>query len=613
MKSGEEDKSHLVIDHDVHVSLAGMDEALRTALRHLEPGLLSDAVDRIRCPHHPSKVSPHALSQVKRISYVGWERLNLILSARLPDVSQRQAEGRVDSSASLTATDDADVIPSSQLEELGVVDSLGLSELCLTCARVLYVGDVQRQRDVEEDRQLLKDYKEYRASHRSADRSSKQPIAPPAGALWVDKEWIQRWKRRAYQIVSSSKSAKDAAQASQLDNKLRSLREETAVGDLTASLLCEHGNLDPDPTRRVFVSRDLWFRLIKAGSLESLMLSAKQKECSKCKQADEAEDAVQKQYAASMKEEKVALRSWTSRDMAFPTAEYPPDVNSTRRPEYFLVPTTFRESVAAYIKSRDMAAVRPKLDLSSLLCPEHRLLLYQPRPAWEVGESGLRGTAVGVMTPCDDAVWAALHKYGYVASDEAGIRLTVQKISIPAMHLHSHVSQWTLIDTKTEPAVCVDCALKRQKAEEAERLRFTREDGGGITVVPVNTEGEAMDSEPVTSSKGPSPINPSPTTTSSPGAVSPSLTSTSATSSRPRRAGVGSTWWWRCVPSAALLLLRPRVRAEAPTDGGHGLSSQPPAVVVQRTEDGQHQVTGRLPGGERGRGEASHRRRPGGG
>ena len=536
-----QDRSHLVVDHDVHVSLAGMDEAVRTALRHLQPGPLSDAINHIRCPKHPQKLSPHCLSQVKRISKVGWDQLTRLLSLTAPILPHGSLDVHRNADIAAPASPaDVDVIPSSQLEELGMVNDLSLTDLCLVCARDLFLGDVQRARDVKVDRQLLADYAVYRAAHKTYDRYGKsidpKALRLPDDAVWVDKEWIGRWKKHVQAVVHSSKSAKDVAQQAALTEKLKQLREEAPpLGDLTAGLLCPHNELDIDFTRRVYVSRELWDRLLKAGDPDSALLSVTTPDCPLCRLQGQSEDEEYKRHMQSMKDEKVALRHWSTRDFPFPHPQYPPEQNSTRHPHYFLLPFPFHSQVAAFIRSHDPADTRPHLDLSPLLC-QHRQLRYQTRPEWEVGEHGLRGTPQGLLAYCDESVWATFKRFGYVDEDEMGIRMTCKKA--PGLSHAKALQPWEAISVETEPSVCVECAMERQRAEEADQLRFTREDGGGITVLTVNSEEEARNSLPLTSSTmSPAVFHSTP----SPSAPSTSVSSaslalpTTALPGRPRR------------------------------------------------------------------------------
>ena len=520
-KSADDDQSHLVVDHDVHISLAGMDEALRTVSRHLDPGPLSDAVDRIRCPKHPSKVSPHALPQVKRITKGGWDRLTRLLGNRLPDPARPTDSGAPEAAAT-AQSEEVDGVPSSELEELSPFPSLALSDLCLVCARELFLGDEQRRRDVEHDKQLLSDYEEYRAAHKSHNRIGKAPIDLPPDALWIDKHWIQRWKKHVH---DASRASKTAALHSSFQSNLKQQREGgVGLGDLTAGIQCEHGELDVEPTRRTFVSRDLWHRLVKAGCLDSKLLSVREEECQQCTQAGQDEDAEQKKYAAAMKDEKNAMRHWSTRDFAFPHPEYPPIAGKSGN-KFYLVPSAFHAEVAAYYRSNDSAAVRPRFDACPLLC-KHSLLQYQPRPEWDVVEDGIRGTRPGLMVWAEEGVWQTLKRFGYVDADEAGVQLRLEKLPLPALQMQA-ARQWEILATITVPTVCTACCLERQHAEEAERLRFTREDGGGITVVTVATEEEAKNPAQLTSSN----LSTTTAPTASSG-LSPSMTGASA---RPRR------------------------------------------------------------------------------
>ena len=540
-KEGEDaqaqDRSHIVIDHDIHVSLAGMDEAVRTALHHLHIGTLKDALERIRCPHHSNKVSPHHLSHVKRITLQGWEQLTRLMA---PSPGLTAALDKQPSAGTTAPTSVANVNPSSQPEEhqqRPPLLELALKDLCVQCARQLFMGDVERARDVEVERQLLLDLDQYRAAHKSKDRSGKSADTShiPTGALWVDRDWVGRWKKHVRAMMTASKSAKDAAQQTALTEKLKRLRtEEPPLGNLTAGLLCPHGELDIDHTRRVFVSRELWERLLKAGDPDSKLLSVEAAECEVCRQQGQDESEEHKKHMQSMKDEKTALRTWSQRDCPFPDPRHPPEQNSSRHPRYFLVPCAFHSRVGAFIRSHDPADTRPQLDLSPLLCP-HRLLRYQPRPEWEVGEHGLKGTPAGLFTYCDESVWLTLQRYGYVDEAEEGLRMTCKKVpGLPP----TAAGTWEAALVETELGVCVQCCLERQKAEEAEQLRFTREDGGGITVVTVQSEEEAKRLSPLTASSMPSAAfhstSSSSTPAESPGMTSPALPAVGA-SSRPRR------------------------------------------------------------------------------
>ena len=542
VKSTEEpidDKAHIVIDHDVHVSVAGMDEALRTAMRHLEPGQLSEAIERIRCRAHPTKVSPHILAQVKRITKAGWDRLTQILGASLP-AGDGGAGAESAASATSALSEDADVIPSSQLDELnGSVDALSLNDLCLVCARELFLGDLQRKKVAESERQLLADYLEYRAAHRSHEKSGGKPAEQqplPDDAVWLDKVWVKAWKSHVQAVVQSSKAAKDVAQQTALQERQRKLMDKPPQGDLTSALLCaDHGELDPDTaSRRTFVSRALWSRLVHAGSLDSPMLSVHAPECDTCRRTGQTEDAEHKALMAAMKEERFALRHWTSHIFTFPHPEHPPEPNNTRHPEYYLVPVAFHTQVMTFLRALDQSTPRPQLDLRPLRC-EHGLLQYMPRPEWEVGPEGLRGAPVGLMVWCDETVWASLRKFGYVEADESGIRMTCKRVSsFPQLALHT-INTWAALAVETDPTVCVECAGKRQRTEEADRLRFSREDGGGIAVVTVSSEEEARNSAPITSSMHSAPFHSSPLLSAAAGGTAPSGGALSSAASRPRR------------------------------------------------------------------------------
>ena len=499
---GEEDAEppQLRVEPELVITSAGMDEALRKAMQQLNPGPLSAALDDIRCPHHAQFVSPHQLAGIRRVSKEGWDWLvewdqrnrdRLAATAPAPasplssSPPPASAPAFAAAHAAVSLTDE-DVIPSSQPAELisdgaASFPCLSLSSLCLVCARSLYLGDLQRKLAVEQQRQLQADYAQYRAEHKSASSA-------PLDAVWVDKSWLQSWRKHLQAVLASSKAAKDAAQQQQLNVKQQEL-QQVKLGNLTAGLRCAHGELSLDKSQRVYVSRELWLRLREAGSADSAELSIEAEECDQCRQQEEQEDEQLKRRSDELKEEKIALRSWTSKSNAFPDNSYPPDASARHPTTYFLLPAAFHHAVASFIRQRDPDAVRPVLDLSPLLCAAHRRLLYAPRPEGEMIGT-VRGSSTGVMVCCDEHVWQQLQRFGYTKEGEQGVVMTCRRLVLPGGD--SLLSQsWPTLEVETTPPLCEDCAMSRQREEEEGRLKFKRETGGGISVITVASEEEA--------------------------------------------------------------------------------------------------------------------------
>ena len=512
----EDDPGAIVVDHDVHISADGMEQAMRQAVSQLDPGSLTESIDSIRCTHHREKLNPHMLTAVKRITVEAWEALIRLDGERTRKLLQETTK-RLESAS---VAGDVDMIPSSQSDELDVdlppVPSIGLSDVCLVCARSLFLGDLTRKRKVERVKQLLDEYHSYRTKHRS-------DLTPPRGLLWLSNSFIQRWKKHCKQVVASAKVAKDAAQQAELADKQKEL-DSVELGDAMEGVKCEHNALGTDRAARLWVSRQLWQDITAMASVETDMFGVETDECPLCKQEEEQDNEEAKQHKVAMKDERSALRAWSSKSHQFPNPAASPALLFKHSSIIYLLPQSFQSDVYAFLGQRDPTnPPRPRFSAAPLLCM-HRLLKYVPRPEEGViGQGGLVGTRLGVLVHCDEKVWAELRRYQYVDADEAGVQLQHSRI-VGAGDLSLLSEQWSSYELTSTPAVCQECVRKRQADEETGRSVFTKEDGGGIRVTTVATEEDAKSTASLLSS---------PASTSA-SAFSPS--SVLPIHSRPRRA-----------------------------------------------------------------------------
>ena len=478
----EEDPGAIVVDHDVHISADGMEQALKHAINQLDPGSLTDSVHSIRCPHHRDKLSPHMLTAVKRVTVEAWEAL-----VRLDQVRSRKLlQDTVKRIEAVSVAGDVDMIPSSQADEMDAdvpaVPSMRLSDVCLDCARSLFLGDLTRKRKVERVHELLDEYREYRQKH-------KNNATPPKGSLWISNAFIQRWKRYCQQMVASAKAAKDAAQQAELASKQKEL-DAVQLGDAMEGLKCEHNALSTDRTARLWLSRKLWQDITGMASVEDAeMYDVNAEECSVCKDEEEQDNEEAKQHKAAMKDERTALRAWASKSHRFPDPASSPALLFNKTTTIYLLPQSFQSDVYSFLHQRDPTEPpRPHFSVAPLLC-EHQLLKYVPRPdEGVIGGGGLVGTRLGVLVYCDEKVWAELKRYQYVDEDEAGVQLQYEQI-VAGDGVVSE--QWSSYELRPSPAVCEECVRRRQADEETGRTVFTKEDGGGIRVTTVATEDEA--------------------------------------------------------------------------------------------------------------------------
>ena len=501
----EDDPGAIVVDHDVHISAAGMEQAMKQAINQLDPGSLTESVDNIRCPHHRDKLNPHMMTAVKRVSVEAWERLVELDKKRSRKLLQETA-ARIEA---VSVAGDMDVIPSSQSDEveaeLLAVPSMAVSDVCLACARSLFLGDLSRKRKVERVRQLLDSYHQYRHDHRNSS-------TPPSGSVWLSTAFIQRWKRHCQQVIASAKAAKDAAQQAELADKQREL-DAVELGDAMEGVLCDHSELGTDRTARLWVSRKLWRDITAmASEVQPAMFDVGADECPTCTQEEEQDNEEAKQHKAAMKDERAALRNWASKSHRFPDPTASPAL-LFKSDVIYLLPQSFQSDVYAFLHQRDPTdPPRPHFSSASLLC-EHRLLKYVPRPEEGViGQGGLHGTRLGVLVYCDEKVWGELQRYGYVGEDEPGVELRHSRIVGGGGMFVSE--QWSSYELTSTPAVCEECVRRRQADEETGRTVFTKEDGGGIRVTTVATEEEAKSTTPLSSSSSapsaPSAASPSP-------------------------------------------------------------------------------------------------------
>ena len=513
----EDDPGAIVVDHDVHISADGMEEAMRQAIGQLDAGPLTDSVNSLRCPHHSDKLNPHKLTAVKRISVEAWSVL-LKLDQERSRKLLLEAAPRLEAAS---VAGDVDMIPSSQSDEADVaipaVPELALSDVCLECARTLFLGDLTRKRKVERVRLLLEEYFKYRSDHRSDS-------APPAGSLWISAAFIQRWKKHCQQLVASARAAKDAAQQAALADKQQEL-DAVQLGDALEDVKCEHGELSTDKTERLWVSRKLWQSITEMASVaEAEMIDVGAEECVVCKGEEEQGNEEAAQHKAAMKDERAALRAWANKSHRFPDPSTSPVALFSKSPSgvIYLLPESFQSDVYAFLQQRDPTnPPRPRFSAAPMLC-EHQLLKYVPRPEESVaGQGNVAGTRLGVLVFCDEKVWAELKRYGYVEEGEAGVQLQCTRILTGTGVVNE---QWSSYQLTSTPAVCDECVKKRQAEEETGRTVFTREDGGGIRVTTVATEEEAKSTA---SASSPPPTSASPA--ASPPAAQP-------ISIRPRRA-----------------------------------------------------------------------------
>ena len=513
----EEDPGALVVDHDVHISADGMQQAMMQAINQLDPGSLTESVNSIRCPHHRDRLSPHMLTAVKRVTVEAWSRLVELDKERSRKLLQEAAK-RIEAAS---VAGDVDMIPSSQSDEadaaLPDVLSMALSDVCLECARSLFLGDLIRKRNVERVRRLLGQYHVYRGEHRNDS-------TPPDGSVWLSNAFIQRWKRHCQQVIASAKAAKDAAQQAELADKQREL-DAVQLGDAMEGVKCEHNALSTDRTARLWVSRKLWQAITAMASVDDAeMFNVDADECPLCTQEEEQDNEEAKLHKAAMKDERAALRTWASKSHRFPDPSASPASLFNKSSTIYLLPQLFQSDVYAFLHQRDPTdPPRPRFSAALLLC-EHGLLKYVPRPVEGViGQGGVVGTRLGALVYCDEKVWAELKRYQYVDENEPGVQLQYARIVGGGGALLSE--QWSSYELTPTPAVCEECVRRRQADEETGRTMFTKEDGGGIRVTTVATEEEAKSTASLFSS---------PTSSSSSSAASPP--SALPTSVRPRRA-----------------------------------------------------------------------------
>ena len=478
----EEDPGAIVVDHDVHISADGMEQVMKQAISQLDPGPLTESIDSIRCPHHRDKLSPHMLTAVKRVNVAGWNRLVELDGLRTRKLLQEAAK-RIEATS---VSGDVDMIPSSQSDEmdsdLPLVPSMALSDVCLECARSLFLGDLTRKRKVERVRQLLDEYHKYRQQRPNTS-------TPPDGSVWMSSAFVHRWKRHCQQVIASAKAAKDAAQQAQLADKQREL-DAVQLGDAMEGVRCEHNELSTDTTARLWVSRQLWHDIVAmASTADAEMIDVNAEECPLCTEEEKQDNEEAKQHKAAMKDERTALRAWASKSHRFPDPAASPASLFGKSSTIYLLPQSFQSDVYSFLQQRDPTdPPRPHFSPTPLLC-EHGLLKYVPRPEEGViGAGRLSGTQLGVLVYCDEKVWSELKRYQYVDADEPGVQLQHTRIAFGTGIVSE---QWASYELTSTPAVCEECVRKRQADEETGRTVFTKEDGGGIRVTTVATEEEA--------------------------------------------------------------------------------------------------------------------------